>query len=85
MSPIDYVRNAFPDSWPKLAAERSTDRLLDEICTDFERLSADIERAHNGTWEMSEGLMTDAVNSVEGLKLEIEEWLRKTSNAGDAG
>jgi hypothetical protein len=71
MAQSDHIKNAFPEKWPTIQSERKDDAMLDEICTDFESLSEDVENAFSRHREMSEGLRSDYVSSIKALKLDI--------------
>ena len=71
MTQSNYLKNAFPEKWLTIQSERKDDAMLDEVCSDFERLSEDVENAYHQSREMSEGLRSDYVGSIKALKLEI--------------
>ena len=75
MPPANHLRQAFPREWTEIQKARADDVRLDEVCTDFENLSLDVEMAGKKPGRMSDGLKADCVESMDALKDEITSWL----------
>ena len=75
MPPVNYIRQAFPEDWLEIQQARKTNERLDEICTDLESLSLDIENAGKGLEAMSDDLKTDFFKSIDALKEEVTNYL----------
>ncbi|AXI45506.1 hypothetical protein C1J03_05310 [Sulfitobacter sp. SK012] len=71
MPPTNHLKKAFPRDWAEIQKTRKTDRPLDEICTDFETLSFDLEKAANEPGTMSKELKADVLKSISALINEI--------------
>lgn len=77
MPVANHLRQVFPSEWATIKKARSTDIRLDEICSDFENLSMDLERADQRPGVMSDGLKADYAKSLEALRSEILDWLER--------
>ncbi len=76
MSPANYLRQAFPEEGDRIQKARTGDGRLNEICTDFENLSLELQRAGKEPGVMSDGLKADCIMSINALKDEVATWLR---------
>ena len=72
----NHLRQAFPAEWSEIQKARADNIRLNEICTDFESLSLDVERTGKNSSGMSDGLKADCIKIMDALKVEIESWLR---------
>jgi hypothetical protein len=72
----NHIKQTFPKDWPKIQEARRTNARLNEICTDFEILSSDVEKAGKEPNVMSDNLKADFTMSIEALEDEVANWLR---------
>ena len=70
MKQPNHLKQAFPNIWTKLDEARQQDSVLAEVCSDFERLSDDLESARTDPKRMSDGLRKDVVDSIGALEQE---------------
>lgn len=75
----NHLENAFPEHWAAISAARAADPLLEESCSDFERLSDDLRQARTVPGRMSEGLQKDTFETIKALKQEILDRLNSRS------
>jgi hypothetical protein len=72
---LSSIETAFPNRFKAIAKKRKSDKILDEICRDFELLSGDLLKL---TAQQSGDAVSTAgeiLNSLEGLRQEIDERL----------
>jgi hypothetical protein len=66
---------AFPNRHEAITRKRKTDKVLDEICGDFELLSADLLKLSALQSGDTVSKVGELLSSLEGLRQEIAEYL----------
>jgi hypothetical protein len=72
---LSSIETAFPNRFKAIAKKRKSDMILDEICRDFELLSGDLLKLTAQQSGDAVSIAGEILNSLEGLRQEIDERL----------
>ncbi len=72
---LNSIEMAFPNRCKAIAKKRKSDKTFDEICCDFELLSADLLKLTARESGNTVSTIGELLSSLEGLRLEIDERL----------
>lgn len=72
---MSTIEIAFPNRHEAITRKRKTDKVLDEICGDFELLSADLLKLTALRSDNTVSKVGELLTSLEGLRQEISERL----------
>jgi hypothetical protein len=72
---LSSIEIVFPNRFKAIAKKRQSDKALDEICRDFELLSADLLKLTAQQSGDAVSKVGELLSSLEGLRQEIDERL----------
>lgn len=81
MTQKDYLAIEFPNGLPAVLRLRSEDPVFDEICGDLELPGQDVELLSAKEGVLEDGAHRDILESMQALRQEIVEILRRKGNA----